>query len=364
MPVSGKVGYVVTTINPPTKAMQTLSQLLSDDLIQPGIVADLDAGLRFRNSQVYVIADSKTPDPWSLDNCRYLSLSEQVNGIASLGRILPTNSYARKMYGYLEAFREGCEWIRETDDDNIPLEIFLEAPSKTCSVRLVLARESNWINIYSYFTKRRIWPRGLPLQVINQIFIEPALVGEALIEVENVAIYQALADGEPDVDALYRLTVEEESNIKFDPANPLLIPKGVFTPFNSQATTWHTSIFPLMYLPITCSFRMTDIWRSFVVQRLLQATNFNFVVQGPQVFQERNPHNLMKDFEDEIEGYLKNEDIRILLQNTRVKGGAENFLEDLHTLYESLVEANYLHITELDFLTAWIRDVTETGWSS
>ncbi len=364
MPVPGKVGYVVTTINPPTKAMQTLSQLLSDDSIRPGVVEEMYTGSRFRSSHVYVIADRKTPEPWSLDNCRFISLSEQLNGKTSLGRILPTNSYSRKLYGYLEALREGCEWIKETDDDNIPQETFLEAPSKTCSVRLVVACESNWINIYSYFTKRRIWPRGLPLQVINQVFQKPALVDDALIEVENVAIYQALADGEPDVDALYRLTVEEESNIKFDLANPLLIPKDLITPFNSQATTWHISIFPLMYLPITCSFRMTDIWRSFIAQRLLQATNFDFVVQGPQVFQERNPHNLMKDFEDEIEGYLKNEDIRILLQNTRIGGGAENFLVDLLTLYQSLVEANYLHITELDFLSAWIRDVTEIGWSS
>jgi hypothetical protein len=197
---------------------------------------------------------------------------------------------------------------------------------------------------------------------LNEVFLNPALINSSLFEVRNVVIYQALADGEPDVDALYRLTVEEESNICFENLSPILVPKGSITPFNSQATTWHRSVFPLMYLPITCSFRMTDIWRSFVAQRLLKSTELNIVFLGAEVFQERNPHNLIKDFEDEIEGYLGNEGLRIVLENTPIIGGFKNFIPDLITIYLALVDAGYLKPSEIDSLRAWIQDLRSAGW--
>jgi len=107
---------------------------------------------------------------------------------------------------------------------------------------------------------------------------------------------------------------------------------------------------------------MTDIWRSFVAQHLLKTTEFNIVFLGAEVFQERNPHNLIKDFEDEIEGYLGNEGFRITLENTQIIGGAANFIPDLVTVYTALVEAGYLSELEIDSLQAWIKDLYSAGW--
>ena len=357
-----KIGYVITTIYPPTPAMKTLAALISERQKDLASEFSKDFNIQTEISEIYVVGDKKTPPEWSLPNSRYLSVKDQLEGDSLLGRIIPWNSYSRKMLGYLEAINDNCQWIRETDDDNIPKLGFLEYPLTSCFSRVAETVQSPWINLYSAVTKRRIWPRGLPLQILNEVFLTPAYINDALTEVRDVVIYQALADGEPDVDALYRLTVEEESNIRFEDFAPVLVPKNAITPFNSQATTWHRSVFPLMYLPITCSFRMTDIWRSFVAQHLLKTTELNIVFLGAEVFQERNPHNLIKDFEDEIEGYLGNESLRIVLENTQIIGGPENFVPDLITVYTALVEAKYLNALEIDSLHAWIKDLYSAGW--
>ena len=54
---------------------------------------------------------------------------------------------------------------------------------------------------------------------------------------------------------------------------------------------------------------MTDIWRSFIAQRIAWENNWHVLFHAPTVWQERNAHNLMRDFADEIPGYLHNRSI-------------------------------------------------------
>ena len=44
---------------------------------------------------------------------------------------------------------------------------------------------------------------------------------------------------------------------------------------------------------------MTDIWRSFVAQRIAWANGWAILFHEPTVWQDRNEHNLMRDFRDE-----------------------------------------------------------------
>src|ERR1700691_4694073 len=81
---------------------------------------------------------------------------------------------------------------------------------------------------------------------------------------------------------------------------------GACCPFNSQNTTWFKEAFPLLYLPYYCSFRMTDIWRSFVAQRIAWTCGWPVLFHQSTMRQERNDHNLMNDFRDEISGYNNN----------------------------------------------------------
>ena len=140
---------------------------------------------------------------------------------------------------------------------------------------------------------------------------------------------------------------------------PLALPKGSWSPFNSQATTWPRELFPLMYLPTTCTFRMTDIWRSFVAQRLLPGLEAHLVVTSATVHQERNDHDLLLDFNQEIPGYTGTEKIRDILEGTNIVGDSEHVVDDLQTLYEALVRAGFLRSEELSVLRAWSEDIAE-----
>lgn len=97
----------------------------------------------------------------------------------------------------------------------------------------------------------------------------------------------------------------------------------VWCPFNSQTTWWFPAACPLMYLPSFCTFRMTGIWRSFVAQRCLWAMGSALTFHQAEVIQQRNVHNLLKDFEDEVPGYLRNESICEILENVKLKPGRE-----------------------------------------
>lgn len=62
-----------------------------------------------------------------------------------------------------------------------------------------------------------------------------------------------------------------------DAIQPLALPSGVFSPYNSQNTVHQRSAFWALYLPSSVSFRVTDIWRSFWAQRLLWETDGSVV---------------------------------------------------------------------------------------
>jgi hypothetical protein len=94
------------------------------------------------------------------------------------------------------------------------------------------------------------WPRGLPLGLIRQpcnVTLEPA--GGATISA--VAVVQSLADHDPDVDAIFRLT--RGVPFDFDPANKksLIIPQGTLAPWNAQATLVLKQGFWSLLLPTT-----------------------------------------------------------------------------------------------------------------
>ena len=151
-----------------------------------------------------------------------------------------------------------------------------------------LVKKSGWENVYTHFSNAKIWPRGLPLECINDSFQhKSALDTPAQFD---CPIQQHLADGDPDVDAVYRLT--NIGDIKFK-SETIILADGTFCPFNSQNTIWWSEAYPLLYLPSFVSFRMTDIWRSFIAQICLYKLGKYLAFKEATVYQERNEHSLI-----------------------------------------------------------------------
>lgn len=304
-----------------------------------------------RNVNYIVIGDTKSPSEFKMEGCDYWSVDRQLTLPFELAKITPTRHYSRKNLGYLLAIKNGAEELVETDDDNIPRAEFWTEKSR--EVKSYAFENAGWVNVYHYFTKNMIWPRGFPLEELQNKQIDLSTLKNIPV---NCPIQQGLADENPDVDAVYRLTYPLPMN--FEIKERLALGKNAWSPFNSQNTHWFKEAFALMYLPSYCSFRMTDIWRSYVAQRISWECGWSILYHEPTVWQERNAHNLMKDFEDEIPGYSNNLNICKELQALNLKPGKDNISENLVTCYQKLIDINVIGKEEMTLLKAWISDLS------
>lgn len=328
-----KYAVVVTTINHPTRACVEIQERCG--------------GL---GATFYLAGDRKSPADFSLPGSHYLDLPAQIETGFAFAKACPTGHYARKNVGYLAAIRDGADVIIETDDDNIPLDGFWQ-PRKR-QHRAPLVTRAGWCNVYAYFTSSMIWPRGLPLDRLH----DPIAAVETLqVASADCPIQQGLADQNPDVDAIYRLVLPLP--LDFEADRTIILDQGVWCPFNSQNTTFWRDAFPLLYLPYHCSFRMTDIWRSFVAQRLSWELGWKLQFHSSTVFQERNEHDLMRDFADEVPGYLHNERIRRTLEDLALGSGLASIPDNLVAAYGALVDLGVVGRDEMPLLRAWLDDL-------
>lgn len=336
MTLSERFAVVITSIFPPTEAVHEIAANNRDD-----------------HFDFIVAGDAKSPSDYAVENCIYYTLSQQVDSQFSLGALCPTGHYARKNLGYLLAISRHCNVLLETDDDNIPLPSFWTPPRQ--QVHATVCNDQGWVNVYRHFTEAHIWPRGLPLNAIHQPPTELVDPEQPL----NCPIQQGLADENPDVDAIYRLVCSLPQS--FLKGRRIALGTGSWCPFNSQNTIWFPEAYPLLYLPAYCSFRMTDIWRSFVAQRIGWANGWQLLFSSSTVYQKRNDHDLMRDFKDEIDGYLHNDALVQALWSLDLSPGIENIPANMCLCYQQLIDLGLIDGREMDLLKAWIHDLAAIG---
>ena len=331
------VALVVTSISPPHAILRALAS------------GATKAGVEF-----IVIGDTKSPPDFALEGCRFLDIAAQLATGFAFAAACPTRHYARKNIGYLVAIQLGALVIIETDDDNWPTDAFFADRARQAAARGL--RETGWVNLYRYFSDATIWPRGLPLDAVHL----PLPPYETLeVQDRDCPIQQGLSDENPDVDAVYRLLLPLPQRFRRD--RRVAIGPGAWCPFNSQNTAWWPDAFPLLYLPSFCSFRMTDIWRSFVAHRIASENDWWILFHEATVWQERNEHSLMRDFADEVPGYLHNRDIGAMLQSLPLRPGLAHVGDNLRRCYAGLIELGVVGREELPLVDAWLSDLRRLG---
>ncbi len=329
-----KTSIIITTINKSTKAIETYRKFAENN-----------------NAKLIIVGDKKTPDFEDCENMHYLSIEKQIDLFPSFANLIPYNHYCRKNIGYLYAISNGSEYIFDTDDDNIPYEKFKDIFNLDYQNKVEYNSNSlESVNIYKYFSKANIWPRGIPLKDIHN-FKEANLIPiKDELSINEFPIIQFLANKDPDVDSIYRFIFPGEINFEAG-EKIILLGKNIWCPFNSQATLIHKSVFPLLYLPCHVSFRMTDIWRSFIAQSFIKSVNKKLAFAKPIVYQDRNPHNLMKDFSDEIDGYLLNESIIKICSEFKW-----NNFKSLKEIYKKLgSELSCIRNEEIKIIEEWLK---------
>lgn len=327
---TGKKSIVITSIFNPTEAVIAFSKMGEYNLL--------------------VVGDKKTPADWQSENVEYLSIDRQNEIGNYLNKVLPYNHYCRKMVGYLHAIANDADYIIDTDDDNIPKKNWAFPPFEGDFD--YVPNDKGFVNVYQLYTDAHIWPRGLPLDMITKKFnLENDLVRTDV----KVGMWQGLADEDPDVDAIYRLT--SDTPVYFNEREPIVLGKGTISPFNTQNTMVRKELFALMYLPTFVTFRFTDILRGFVAQPIMWLYDYHLGFVDATVIQKRNPHDYMKDFISEIPMYKHCQEV---MEITSASISVCNTIEDnLYNTYEALEKKDIVEARELQVLSAWLRDLKE-----
>ncbi|MBN2590388.1 MAG: DUF288 domain-containing protein [Sedimentisphaerales bacterium] len=329
------VNIVITSISAPNEIMTGIAEECKQ-----------------RDYKFIVIGDVPSPSDFEIDGCDFYSIDDQVKTGFEFASKCPLRHYSRKNIGYLIAIKNGATIIVETDDDNMPYDTFWRLPERYKTEKVI--EKSGWVNMYNYFTDEKIWPRGFPLEEVSKkIKSFESLDARKM----DCPIQQGLADANPDVDAIYRLIMPLPQMFRKD--RQVILAKGALCPFNSQNTVWFSDAFALLYLPSYCSFRMTDIWRGLIAQRIAHVNDWGVLFYEPTVTQDRNEHNLMRDFKDEIPGFLNNAQICRELERLDLVPGVDKIGDNLRLCYKKLVEMNLVQPDELSLLDTWLESVNE-----
>lgn len=260
------------------------------------IQAPTEATIKFSNFedwQLIVVGDLKTPhEEYKKINCIYLTPEFQEQKYKDLSDAIGWNSIQRRNIGFIEAYRLGAEIIATVDDDNIPYDNWGEKLFVNNTIQVdtfdCVGQVAEPLSVTNH---KELWHRGFPLQLLkDKNNIE--YVGKTT---RKVLIQADLWDGDPDVDAICRIT--KKPIVKFDTEKPFCFTK--ISPFNSQNTFLSREVIPF-YCMIPHIGRMDDIWASYMIQETFKE---NLIYAPATVYQKRNEQDLIRNMENEILGY-------------------------------------------------------------
>jgi hypothetical protein len=278
-----------TTIYPPSKATLAFAEIARNE------------------GWVFVIAgDKKTPHEayrdLSLDNKSvvYLTPDRQDFIAHELSDAIGWNSIQRRNLAFVYAWDMGAEVIASVDDDNIPHEgwgrdLML---GRKINTRFIEIEECAFDPLSAVIADA--WHRGYPVQMIADRF-----KWNNVLDADVIADIQAdLWNGDPDIDAMRRITHPVHKRDWVIDPNYFPFASNAPSPFNSQNTFFTRKVLPHYFMQIGVG-RADDIWAGFHAQ----AQGFKVIYGKPSVTQERNPQDVMKNFEDELLNYRHNLDI-------------------------------------------------------
>lgn len=306
-----------------------------------------------------IVADKRTPSETEYlkrlempinKTIVFLTTADQDRLFPFLSEVIPWNQFSRKNIGYMFAIKHGAAIIWDFDDDNInvlPLEL-LRTDNYKIACKDV---EYKLYNPYPHFNDNEsyTWPRGFPLEHIRNPLTVPKLCNSTIKR--QIAVIQSLANIQPDVDAIYRLTRDTPFSFQATPLShlPVMVSLLSYSPFNAQATLWARDAFRYLALPTSVSGRVSDIWRSYIAQYFFHKQSLHVLFVPPYIDQIRNPHNYMQDFREESDLYLKSNELINFLSSDDVN------VSELSELYMDMYKSGYLGKSDILFIQAWIQ---------
>jgi hypothetical protein len=266
---------VTTTINSPTEATIKYSKKSDWTLI--------------------VVGDIKTPhNEYTNLNCIYLHPEEQEKKYKELSDTIGWRSIQRRNIGFVEAYNLGADIVATVDDDNIPYEdwgtdIYI---GKDIECDLYEPTLHDVFDPLSITHRNEVWHRGYPIEYVptrHSVEYRGKIKRKVLVQAD-------LWDGDPDIDALARLSVKPIVRYS-DVTQPYC--SSTISPFNSQNTFLAREVIPF-YSVLPYVGRMDDIWGAYILQYYFPNS---VIYNRASVYQDRNVQDLITNLEKEIIGY-------------------------------------------------------------
>ena len=271
----------------------------------------------------------------------YLDIAEQdkyfKKNYKKIYSLFPYNDAHRRLLGLIFIKKYNPKRVIFIDDDNfVSSNIdFLkghEIVSKKVSGKAVY-NKNKWPNIYKYLKTQKnipIYPRGFPWSKRNNQSFN--------LEYKKINKKFVLANcgfilGDPDIDAISRLFWKIRVNKIL--SKKKLILKGMFFPFNDQNTCIDGETSLLYYKPISAG-RNSDIWTSYLYNKI-SAIHDGIISYGmPHLTQIRNVHDYWKDFELEKKHNISTDYFAKLIMEVNCKKGL-SYYETLRKLINNLI---------------------------
>jgi len=255
-----------------------------------------EATLKFcqmKDWALIVVGDKKTPhDSYKNLNCIYLHPDKQQELYPELSEAIGWNKIMRRNIGFVHAYKLNADVIATIDDDNTPYDNW--GTDLYIGKEIICDHYSSKVPVAEPLTvtnAKNVWHRGYPLQLLrdrNKVEYKGKIKRKVLIQAD-------LWDGDPDIDAIARLTQNEI--IKFNVTEPYCFDK--ISPFNSQNTFLAREVIPY-YAVLPHAGRMDDIWGGYIIQNKFKN---NLIYNRASVYQDRNKQDLITNLEHECIGY-------------------------------------------------------------
>ena len=294
---------VTTTINEPTLATRRFCKIAQE-----------------KNWTFVIVGDTKTPHEMynalehEFGECVvYLHPDQQEAFYPELSETIGWRSIQRRNIGFVFAYDQGANIVATIDDDNIPYDNWGDEVFVGQEIEIDVYEHKDFIAFdpISPTNHNDLWHRGYPIELVpekNNIEYKGKGLRKVLIQAD-------FWDGDPDIDALCRLS--KMPVCKFDEFKPFGSPD--IAPFNSQNTFLAREVLPY-YAVLPHAGRMDDIWGGYIVQHYFPRS---VVYNKATVYQDRNEQDLITNMENEIIGY----------RNTL------NLIQDLENYYNYMPEA-------------------------
>jgi len=246
-----------------------------------------------------IVGDTKTPhDEYrklekKYKQVIYLSPEDQEKKYKKLSDTIGWKCIMRRNIGFVEAYNLGATIVATIDDDNIPYEDW--GKNLYVNKEIILDYYETELTAFdplSVTSSNQVWHRGYPIQLLQKRY---EFIYKGKVK-RKVLVQADLWDGDPDIDAMARLSFRPIVNYS-DVLGPYCSNK--ISPFNSQNTFLSREVLPY-YAVIPYVGRMDDIWGGYIMQHYFPNS---VIYNKATVYQDRNEQDLITNLEKEVIGY-------------------------------------------------------------